>query len=63
MTRSMHCSGGPTNPPTSADDIPDMILELCGDDEVIFCPNFPIIGRVQITVGVDQLAALVKKAF
>ena len=50
------------NPPTSADDVPDMILELCADDEVVFCPNFPIIGRVQITVGIDQLAALVKKA-
>ena len=50
------------NPPTSAGDVPDMILELCGDDEVVFCPNFPILGRVQITVGVDQLAALVKRA-
>ena len=50
------------NPPTSADDVPDMILELCGDDEVVFCPNFPILGRVQITVGIDQLAALVEKA-
>ena len=50
------------DPPTSADDVPDMILELCGDDEIMFCPNFPILGRVEITVGVDQLAALVKKA-
>ena len=50
------------NPPTSADDVPDMILELCADDEVVFCPNFPILGRVQITVGIDQLATLVKKA-
>ena len=50
------------HPPTSADDVPDMILELCADDEVVFCPNFPVLGRVEITVGVDQLAALVKKA-
>ena len=42
--------------------MPDMILELCGDDELVFCPNFPVLGRVEITVGVDQLAALVKKA-
>ena len=50
------------DPPTSAHEVPDMILELCGDDEVVFCPNFPILGRVQITVGIDQLADLVKKA-
>ena len=50
------------DPPTSADDVPDMILELCGDDEIMFVPNFPVLGRVEITVGVDQLAALVKKA-
>ena len=49
------------NPPTGAADVPDMILELCGDDEVVFCPNFPVLGRIQITVGIDQLAALVKK--
>ena len=35
------------HPPTSADDVPDMILELCADDEVVFCPNFPILGRVE----------------
>ena len=50
------------DPPTSTDDVPDMILELCGDDEVVFCPNIPIAGRIEITVGIDQLAALVKKA-
>ena len=51
------------NPPTSADDVPDMILELCdADRRSCSCPNFPVLGRVEITVGVDQLAALVKKA-
>ena len=50
------------DPPTSATDIPEMIQELCGDDEVVFYPNFPILGRVQITVGIDQLEDLVKKA-
>ena len=30
---------GRRSAPTSAGDVPDMILELCGDDEVVFLPE------------------------
>ena len=50
------------DPPTSTSEIPAMILELCADDDVIFCPNIPIVGRVEVTIGVDQIADVVKKA-